>query len=372
MKILRATHLGMCFGVRDAIDLALRQPGPVTILGDLVHNESVLENLRFQGVRTEHQVANVSTPTVMITAHGASQKTLSRIRERGLGIVEATCPLVQFAHRAVLQLVSQGFHPVVLGKRDHVEVRGLTEDLAEFDVVLTEEDVATLPARRRLGIAAQTTQPIDKVHRLVTLIRQRFPESEVRFVDTVCQPTKQRQLAAIELAQQSDVVIVVGGAHSNNTHELVATCRRHCERVHHVQSAGDLRADWLAGASVVGLTAGTSTPDSMIDSVERWLNDFAEFQQKLARHLAEEATQKLEVETLRTAASPSPSGTGSTVGKTGAKQIVSVPRTAAEDADIGAKGLPLPEGEGRGEEEGHAGFNPSPKTESHALTKSAA
>jgi 4-hydroxy-3-methylbut-2-enyl diphosphate reductase len=289
MKILRATHLGMCFGVRDAIDLALRQPGPVTILGDLVHNESVLQNLRSQGVRTEHQVANVTTPTVMITAHGASQKTLGRIRERGLGIIEATCPLVQFAHRAVIQLVSQGFHPVLIGKRDHVEVRGLTEDLAEFDVVLTEEDVARLQGRPRFGIAAQTTQPIDKVHRLLTFIRQRFPESEVRFVDTVCQPTKQRQLAAIELAQLSEVVIVVGGAHSNNTHELVATCRRHCERVHHVQSADDLRADWFAGARVVGLTAGTSTPDSVIDSVERWLNDFVQFQEKLGRQVSETA-----------------------------------------------------------------------------------
>ncbi len=289
MKILRATHLGMCFGVRDAIALALRQSGPVTILGDLVHNESVLQNLRSQGVKTEHQVANVTTPTVMITAHGASRKTMDRIRDRGLGVVEATCPLVHFAHRAVAELVAQGFHPIVIGRRDHVEVRGLTEDLAEFDVVLTEEDVAGLRARPRLGIAAQTTQPIDKVHRLVSLIRQRFPESEVRFVDTVCQPTKQRQLAAIELAQQSEVVIVVGGAHSNNTHELVATCGRHCGRVHHVQSADDLRADWFAGASVVGITAGTSTPDSVIDSVERWLSDFVQFQENLARQVEESA-----------------------------------------------------------------------------------
>ncbi len=289
MNILRATQLGMCFGVRDAIALALRQPGPVTILGDLVHNEFVLQSLRSQGVKTEHQVANVTTPTVMITAHGASQKTMDRIRDRGLGVVEATCPLVHFAHRAVAELVAQGFHPVVIGRREHVEVRGLTEDLAEFDVVLTEEDVAGLPARPRFGIAAQTTQPIDKVHRLVSLIRQRFPGSEVRFVDTVCQPTKQRQLAAIELAKQSEVVIVVGGAHSNNTHELVATCGRHCARVHHVQSADDLRADWFAGASVVGITAGTSTPDSMIDSVERWLNDFVQFQENLARQVAESA-----------------------------------------------------------------------------------
>lgn len=289
MKILRASHLGMCFGVRDAIALALNQPGPVTILGDLVHNPSVLQQLSTQGVRTEHQVANVTTPAVMITAHGASQKAMAGIRERGLEVIEATCPLVQFAHRAVSSLVAQGFHPVIIGKRDHVEVRGLTEDLADFDVVLTEDDVRQLQPRARFGVAAQTTQPIDKVHHLVSLIRQRFPETEVRFVDTVCQPTKQRQLAAIEVAQQSDVVIVIGGEHSNNTRELVATCGRHCARVHHVQCADDLRADWLAGAKTVGLTAGTSTPDNVIDAVEHWLREFAEFQEKLTRHLATNA-----------------------------------------------------------------------------------
>jgi 4-hydroxy-3-methylbut-2-enyl diphosphate reductase len=120
-------------------------------------------------------------------------------------------------------------------------------------------------------VAAQTTQPVDKVRGLVESIRRRFPHSEVRFIDTVCQPTKQRQAAALDLAKQSDVVVVVGGAHSNNTRELAVTCRRYCARVHHVQSAGDLRAEWFSGASTVGLTAGTSTPDDIIDSVESWL-----------------------------------------------------------------------------------------------------
>ncbi len=123
---------------------------------------------------------------------------------------------------------AEGFHPVIIGKRDHVEVRGMTEDLDEFDVVLSEADVASLRERPRFGVIAQTTQPIDRVRQLVRLIRERFPESEVRFIDTVCQPTKQRQNAAVELAQKCDVVIVIGGAHSNNTHELVKTCSRFC------------------------------------------------------------------------------------------------------------------------------------------------
>src|SRR5207245_3804895 len=141
----------------------------------------------------------------------------------------------------------------------------------EYDVVLTEDDVAQLQERPRFGIAAQTTQPIDRVRWLVALIQNKFPHSEVRFHDTVCQPTKQRQSAAIELAQQSDVVIVIGGAHSNNTGELVSTCLKYCSRVYHVQNADDLRSFWFEGTDTVGITAGTSTPDHVIAEVERWL-----------------------------------------------------------------------------------------------------
>jgi 4-hydroxy-3-methylbut-2-enyl diphosphate reductase len=103
------------------------------------------------------------------------------------------------------------------------------------------------------------------------LIRQRFPNSAVRFIDTVCYPTKQRQSAAIELARQCDVVIVVGGENSNNTRALVDTCRHHCSRVHHIQTESDIRSEWIAGAGTVGVTAGTSTPDDVIDRVERQL-----------------------------------------------------------------------------------------------------
>jgi 4-hydroxy-3-methylbut-2-en-1-yl diphosphate reductase len=267
----------MCFGVRDAIALALEQSQqePLTVLGDLVHNETVLADLRARGIRVAQEVAAADTRTVMITAHGASEKAMERVRERGLNLIEATCPLVRVAHRAVANLARTGYHPVVVGKRDHVEVRGLTEDLQEFDVVLSEADVFELKERPRFGVAAQTTQPIEKVRWLVELIRRRFPASEVRFIDTVCQPTKQRQNAATELAQQADVVVVVGGARSNNTHELVRTCSQHCSRVHHVQSVNDLCETWFEGAQTVGVTAGTSTPDASIEAVGQWLHEFA-------------------------------------------------------------------------------------------------
>jgi 4-hydroxy-3-methylbut-2-enyl diphosphate reductase len=275
MKIIRAEHLGMCFGVKDAIALALgaAKQEPLTILGDLVHNETVLAELRAQGIRLAQHPAGVGTRTVMVTAHGASERAMCETRGRGLSLVEATCPLVHAAHRSLAKLVHEGFHPVIIGKRDHVEVRGLTGDLDEFDVVLTGEDVAKLCEWPRFGVVSQTTQPIDKVRHLVRLMRERFPQSEVCFVDTVCQPTKQRQNAAVELAQKCDVVVVIGGAHSNNTQELVKTCARFCARVHHVQAAEDLQINWFADAQTAGITAGTSTPDAVINGVEFWLKE---------------------------------------------------------------------------------------------------
>jgi 4-hydroxy-3-methylbut-2-enyl diphosphate reductase len=277
MRIIRAHALGMCFGVRDAISLALEhaESQPLTILGDLVHNSTVLAELNARGIAIASDVAAVGTPTVMVTAHGTSQRMLGKVRSLGLEVVEATCPLVHVAHRAVAALVADGYHPVIIGQRAHVEVRGLTDDLPRFDVVLDDGDVEELEYYPRIGVAAQTTQPVDRVRNLVALIRRRFPTSDVRFIDTVCKPTKQRQAAAIDLARQSDVVVVVGGLHSNNTRELVTTCGRHCGRVHHVQTASDLRGDWFRSADTIGITAGTSTPDAVIDAVEQRIRELS-------------------------------------------------------------------------------------------------
>jgi 4-hydroxy-3-methylbut-2-enyl diphosphate reductase len=273
MKIIRADHLGMCFGVRDAIALAVKtaEHEPLTILGDLVHNETVLADLRTRGVSIERNASAVATRTVMVTAHGASGRRLSETRGRGLTVLEGTCPLVHAAHRSLARLVREGFHPVIIGKQGHVEVLGMTEDLTEFDVVLSEDEVASVRERERFGVISQTTQPIEKVRRLVQCIRERFPNSEVQFIDTVCQPTKQRQFAAMELAQKCDVVVVIGGAHSNNTHELASTCARFCRRVHHVQTVNDLQREWFYNADTIGITAGTSTPEKLIDEIEEQL-----------------------------------------------------------------------------------------------------
>jgi 4-hydroxy-3-methylbut-2-enyl diphosphate reductase len=295
MRILRATHLGMCFGVRDAIALALEHAdaGPLTILGDLVHNPTVLGALRAKGIAVAHDVEHVKTPTLMVTAHGTSERTLARTRALGLTVVEATCPLVHVAHRAVETLVGEGYHLVIVGQRDHVEVRGLTGDLDRdnFNVVLEDDDVFALEEHPRIGVVAQTTQAVEKVRHLVDLIRRRFPQSDVRVLDTVCKPTKERQSAAVEMARQADVVIVVGGRSSNNTRELVTTCARYCARVHHVQTDADVRPEWFDAAEIVGLTAGTSTPDDVIDRVEARIHLCADASAEQVRQVETQETK---------------------------------------------------------------------------------
>jgi 4-hydroxy-3-methylbut-2-en-1-yl diphosphate reductase len=174
---------------------------------------------------------------------------------------------VTHAHRRLQRLVAQGYFPVVIGNPQHVEVRGLVGDLDEYAVISSEADVPRLAGRSRLGMVSQTTQPLEFVLQIVDRIRAAFPEAEVRFIDTVCQPTKERQSAARRLASLCPVVIVIGGRNSNNTRQLVRTCEAEGARAYQVESAADLRPEWFIDTESVGLTAGTSTPDEVIQEV---------------------------------------------------------------------------------------------------------
>jgi 4-hydroxy-3-methylbut-2-enyl diphosphate reductase len=279
MQVRVADHLGMCFGVRDAIDLALdlTRAGPVTVLGDLVHNPDVVAQLDAVGAVRVRDQADIRTPGVLVTAHGTSDRVRLELKQRGLEVHDATCPLVRRAHLALARLVSEGRHPVVIGKPDHVEVRGLVGDFDNATVIQHRADLEKLaPVLERdpdigLGVVAQTTQPLEYVQELVDALRGRFPQAEVRFIDTVCQPTKDRQVALRDLAASTDVVIVVGGPDSNNSRKLVDLARSLGRPAYLVTSASDLRREWFASCAVVGLTAGTSTPDRVIAEVQDWL-----------------------------------------------------------------------------------------------------
>lgn len=281
MQVLLAEHLGMCFGVRDAIDLALdlTGQGPLTILGDLVHNPDVVAQIDAAGaVRVQHQ-EEIRTPAVLLTAHGVADRVRAELHDRGLAVHDATCPLVTRAHRSLARLVAEGRHPVVIGQSKHVEVRGLVGDLNDYTIVQNEADLDHLAERiegqpdLRLGVVSQTTQPLERVHELVAAMRRRFPDTDLRFVDTVCQPTKDRQQALHDLAAETDVIIVVGGPDSNNSRKLVELARSLGRPAHLVASAAELRPEWFADCSLVGLTAGTSTPDAIVDEVRAWLEE---------------------------------------------------------------------------------------------------
>jgi 4-hydroxy-3-methylbut-2-en-1-yl diphosphate reductase len=262
MKIVLAEHFGMCFGVRDAIAQAeqLAEQAPLTILGELVHNPVVRERLRAQGVAEGSlDRPEVTSGSVMITAHGASDTKRAAWHEHGFDVVDGTCPLVRHAHEQLKRLVTAGYFPVVIGKVGHVEVRGLTEDFPEACIVDLPADILTLPARDRYGVISQTTQPIDRVRALVAEVERLHPASEVRFVDTVCKPTKDRQSALRKLIDVAEVIVVVGGHGSNNTRQLVESCHAAGRLAFHIERPDELRSEWFEGISTVGLTAGTST-----------------------------------------------------------------------------------------------------------------
>ncbi|MDX2037206.1 MAG: 4-hydroxy-3-methylbut-2-enyl diphosphate reductase [Isosphaeraceae bacterium] len=271
MRVIRAEVLGMCFGVRDALKAIAKVENPegTTIHGELVHNPVVLVDLEergFSSTAEDRRDAIPSTPNVLITAHGISDRERKRLESAGKTLIDTTCPLVVRVHQAAKQLADDGYHVVLIGKPGHVEVRGITEDLESFTVVSSPEDVASYP-HSRIGIISQSTTPESLAKAVRDAVFDRNPQADIRWVDTICLPTKEHQRALERLLDQVSAVVVVGGRNSNNTRELVRRCRERGASAWHVESADDLDDSWFDGISTVGLTAGTSTLDATIDAV---------------------------------------------------------------------------------------------------------
>jgi 4-hydroxy-3-methylbut-2-enyl diphosphate reductase len=278
MKVIVAEVLGMCFGVRDALAVlnGIDRPDAVTIHGELVHNETILHNLSVRGFRMSSERRRQELPvtdTVLVTAHGISQVERQRLEAAGKKLVDTTCPLVERAHQAARKLQDEGYHVLVIGRRGHVEVQGIIEDLHSFDVVQGPEEV-TAYASQQLGIMCQTTTPARLADEVRAAVARHNPGADIRFIDTVCHPTKEHQRALDRLLEQVESMVVVGGKNSNNTRELVARCREKGVPAYHVQCSADLQPDWFAGIRIVGLTAGTSTLDASIAEVHQALLRF--------------------------------------------------------------------------------------------------
>lgn len=279
MNITTAKHHGMCFGVRDALRAthALAKQRPITVLGQLVHNPEVDRHLRALGTATGDlaDVASSTTADVVVTAHGASEKQRRDWKSAGFRVTDTTCPLVRKAHDSLALLVEEGFAPVVIGQASHAEVRGLVGDFPQAIVALDEGDIDAIAFRPRFGVISQTTQPLEIVLRLIERLKRKHPAAEVRFIDTVCHPTKQRQDALEELCRHNELIIVIGGRNSNNTRQLAEKARRLGRDAIQIESAADLRPGWLRGVKSVGVTAGTSTLDETVDAVVAGLRRIA-------------------------------------------------------------------------------------------------
>ena len=270
MRVTVAKALGTCFGVQDAIALALDEAykDNLTVDGKIVHNPQVVEDLRQHGVNIVDAIdADVRTRNVMITAHGAPQSMHEKARERGFNVIDASCPLVLRVHKAIAQFVRDGYHPVVIGQETHVEVKGIVGDLEEYTVIASEDEIEALEGRDKIGIVCQMTQQIAYVEMLLDKIREKYPNIQIRFKDTVCQPTKDRQVAARELAAEVDLMIVIGGYNSSNTKKLKLVCDNLGIEAYHIERASQLKDEMFEDKEHVGITAGTSTPREVIEEV---------------------------------------------------------------------------------------------------------
>ncbi len=267
----------MCFGVRDALRAAeALAKEPLTILGELVHNPVARARLAAAGIHESPLDMPGEAPTkqVMITAHGASDTRRRAWLDAGHAVADGTCPLVRHAHEQLQSLVSEGYFPVVVGQRGHVEVNGLIGDFPEACVIETSADIGVLPVKERYGVISQTTQRLDRVQELIGCLRRERPTAEVLFCDTICKPTKDRQRALKSLLGEVDAMVIVGGFASNNTRELVARCEAAGVAAYHVERSEELRREWFKDTRVVGLTGGTSTLQETVMAARERLESF--------------------------------------------------------------------------------------------------
>jgi len=268
MKVVVARHAGICYGVERALKMAAEAATTtdrVATLGPLIHNPQAVAALQERGVGVASSLDEIEQGTVVIRSHGVDPAVIEQAEQKGLAVVDATCPFVRAAHTCAAELAASGYAVVIVGESDHPEVEGILAHAGGEAVIV--ERAADLPARlpRRIGVVVQTTQQLDTLRDVVDDLLPRT--AELRVCNTICSATAKRQTAAAELAEEVDVIVVVGGHNSGNTTRLTEICRARNPRTHHVETAAELDPAWFKGASVVGVSAGASTPDEQIQGV---------------------------------------------------------------------------------------------------------
>lgn len=269
MKIYLAEHRGFCYGVKRAVDMALNSTetnSSVHTLGPIIHNPQMVNFLNQQGVHTADKLEDIQEGKVIIRSHGVGPTIYQQAEANQLTVIDATCPHVKKAQQAAHQLVAAGYQVVIVGERHHPEVQSIfawTDQTAK--IIETTAEAEALPRYSRLGVVAQTTFSAKEFQAIITILQYKCEELKIE--RTICTATDLRQQAAIDLAQKVDIMLVVGGKNSANTARLASVCHDAGRIAYHIESAEELKPEWFTGIQSVGITAGASTPDWVIEEV---------------------------------------------------------------------------------------------------------
>ena len=278
MEVILAKSAGFCFGVKRAVETVYQQAETgkqIYTYGPIIHNEQVVSDLERRGVKvidSDEDLMAVRGGTVVIRSHGVSKEINQRIEECGLTCIDATCPFVKRLHRVVENASREGKQIVIIGNPGHPEVEGIRGWSETPAVVIESEKEAyefTNPENREICLVSQTTFNYNKFQELVEIIEKKGYNTIV--VNTICNATEERQTEAKEIASHVDAMIVIGGAHSSNTRKLYEICRKECENTYFIQTLDDLQLDFPNSVLRVGITAGASTPNNIIEEVQNYV-----------------------------------------------------------------------------------------------------
>jgi len=261
MKVICAENMGFCFGVKRALDMALKEKNAYT-LGQLIHNPQVVELLEKRGIKVVNSVYEANK-TLIITAHGTLKSNIEKAKERGLKIIDTTCPLVRRVHDLAKSFDNKNYKIILIGDKDHSEVKGIVSNADNTVVIKSPEEARGLRFNKAC-VLSQTTQSTDNFNKVVNVLKKNIPNLKV--FNTICDATKKRQDSAIELAKKVDFMIVVGGYNSANTKMLSQICSKIVE-TKHIETADEIDEEWLKNKKAVGLTAGASTPSWVIKDI---------------------------------------------------------------------------------------------------------
>ncbi|MDO5345742.1 MAG: 4-hydroxy-3-methylbut-2-enyl diphosphate reductase [Lachnospiraceae bacterium] len=278
MEVIVAKTAGFCFGVRRAVDTVYEQVEtgvkPIYTYGPIIHNEEVVHDLEEKGVRVIHgeeELRQISEGTVIIRSHGVARNIYTLIQQQGLTLVDATCPFVKKIHKIVRQKSEDGYEIVIIGNASHPEVEGIQGwALRPAAVIETEEEARKYRSKegKPLCIVSQTTFNYKKFDKLVEIIsKMRYDNPDV--LNTICNATEERQTEARAIARKADAMIVIGGKHSSNTQKLFEICKKECANTYYIQTLVDLDIRLLPSRGCVGITAGASTPNNLIEEVSK-------------------------------------------------------------------------------------------------------